>query len=253
MKRCMVFLTAAIMLTGCGADGSSAEKSTTKADSSDAKSTSTTATPSETTPSETTVAEAATTTSAPAETEAVTTTNDKGQTEFEVWNEKISSFIKTEKVNGICVGTTFDEVKKLFGEPDKLNKEDFDHGDGILQHCYYDKLESEAEDERREYGVEIVLERLDGVQRVREFAFHVSAETTSGIQIGSPRSAVIAAYKDKGLAPYLDLIPNEKWETVTLTDPYPLTIGHWKWGGMSFEFDEKDNVSSIRVCSGTSI
>ncbi|HNX64696.1 MAG TPA: hypothetical protein PKI60_05875 [Oscillospiraceae bacterium] len=184
------------------------------------------------------------------ETESVSaeTTNDKGQTEWDVYYEKLHAFIRSEKVNGISVGTPIDEVKAIFGEPDELSEEE-ECDDGILQSYCYDKFGPND----WEWGIYIKFERINGIQYVREFAFNISATTSSGVGIGSTRDEIIAAYKDNGLKPYLDYVPYEEWETATIYDKYSLEIGHWKYGGMMFGFDENDIVTSIAVTSGTSI
>ena len=177
------------------------------------------------------------------------TTNDKGQTEWDIEYEKIRAFIRSEKVNGISVGTPVDEVKAIFGEPDEMSEEDATHPDGILQDYFYNRFNPNES----KWESFITLERIDGKQYVRGFWFYKHATTSSGVGIGSTREEIIDAYKDDGLGPWLDYVPDLEWKTVTLYDKYPLAIGHRYYGGMMFFFDENDVVESIRVTSGTSI
>ncbi len=98
-----------------------------------------------------------------------------------------------------------------------------------------------------------MFERINGIQYVREVIFNIDASTSSGVGIGSSRDQIITAYIDYGLTTNLEFVPFEEREKVTIYNKYPLQIGHWKYGGMMFEFDDNDMVSSIKICSGTSM
>ena len=127
LKSCALMFSTVMLFSACQkasekASGSLSDVSETTAEDTTVKTEITSETTSQSENDETDTMQGTTI----SETESVSaeTTNDKGQTEWDVEYEKIRAFIRSEKVNGISVGTPVEEVKAIFGEPDEMREED---------------------------------------------------------------------------------------------------------------------------------
>ena len=162
------------------------------------------------------------------------------------YNDDCKVFIRNEKVGGIAIDMTYDEVVQHIGAPFSEN-EPYKSDDGEMTGMTFSNG-----------SVEIEFVTDGDVKKVDNYRFYEAsgAITDSGISIGSTRQDVINTYGS--WISVDDSIPYGEYEKypdllVTFYELDRLRIGSWQYGDITFEFDSNDKVSSISGSNGTSM